>query len=274
MAKQVSKSAVKPQKGQQALVRAGGNNLPAALAKRMQETAGTGLSKRAEDNLIPIVDILQDGSPLCKRSDPKYDKNRSPGEIWLKNLDGEPFVPGEDGILVQPCFFEVCFNEWIPRSKGGGFVAKHERMPADVKKIPDPENPNRFKYVRKNGNEVVETRVHICRVFLEDGRKMAYVIPLKGSGHTVSKGWMFMMNNTMIPGTGESAASFSKLYRLTTEAANNQMGSWFKFHVEDEGWVPEEEYDAGLALYNAFNKGESRADYADMGEGEERSDEM
>ena len=36
--------------------------------------------------------------------------------IWLKN-DDEPFVPGDEGILAQACYFDKDFVEWVPRSR-------------------------------------------------------------------------------------------------------------------------------------------------------------
>lgn len=272
MARTIAKAAPeKPGKG--VAVRQEKGGLPTSLTKRMAEVGGAGKSKAQEDNLVPIVVILQDNSPQCKKKDAKYIEGCEGGQIWLKS-DPDPFVPGEDGMLVQPCYFDKDFVEWIPRDNGGGFVGRHRTIPADAKKVADQQNPNKVKWVRKNGNEIIETRYHICRIFREDGRKVAYVIPFSSSGHTVSRDWMFKMNNTFLP-SGEEAPSFAKLYRLRTKTKTNKQGTWFLFDVEDEGWIQsEEDFEAGLALHNAFMKGEKEMDTGQMDHGvQEDSDD-
>jgi len=238
---------------------------PNDLLATMQQHAGLGVSTDASDNLIPIITILQDGSPQAKPRDPKYIEGAEASMIWLKNSD-DPFVVGEEGILFQPCIFDKDFVEWVPRDSGGGFVTKHKTVPKEAVKREDPKNKNKVKWVMPNGNEIIETRYHIGRVFREDGSKPAYVIPLVSSGHQVSREWMFRMNNVFLPDGVTKAASFAKLYRLTTKLKTNPVGqSWFLFNVEDAGWIEtREDYEAGLALYNAFSKGEVGVDNRTM----------
>lgn len=247
-----------------AVTNAHGGALPASLMKRASADAGKGVSTAQEDNLVPIAVVLQDLSPQTKKRDPKYMEGAEPGMIWLKNCSS-PLVSGDEGIPFQPCYFDKDFVEWVPRDNGGGFVARHRTMPSAAKATKNPKNPKKTIYVMPNGNEIVETRYHIGRFFLPDGSRVPYVIPLASSGHSVSKEWMFKMNNVKIPGTEDKAASFAKLWLLKTRTRSNVQGTWFVLDPQDIGWVQsEEDYEAGLALFNAFEKSEKDIDTSQM----------
>jgi hypothetical protein len=229
---------------------------PSAVAPSFLPKTGTGrgLSSSAEDNLVPLIYILQALSPAVNKRKPEYIEGAEPGAIWLRN-SASPIVIGETGILVQPCYFSKDWVEWVPRDSGGGFVGRHPSLPADCKKIVDEKNPNKVKYIRKNKNEVIETRYHVVRVFTDFG-VFPYVIPMAGSGHTVSKAWMFTMNSVQLPGGGK-ADCFAKLYRLKTKERTNASGTWFTWDIESLGWVSsQEDYEAGKALFEAFSSGE------------------
>lgn len=242
------------------MVAAEASQLPAHLQERMSEHSGMGVSTRAEDNLIPIITMIQKNSPQVEKRDPKYIEGAEAGFIWMRGAE-YPLINGEEGFLFQPCFFDQDWVEWIPRKSGGGFVGRHRAIPADVIQVEEASDDGKMrkKWVRPSGNEVIETRYHVGRVFDGDDRH-AYVIPLQSSGHTVSKQWMFEMNNKKLP-NGEKAPSFAKVYRIRSKYRQNAAGSWYVLDPSDEGWVgTEEDYEAGLALNQAFDKGEAKMD--------------
>lgn len=240
------------------------------LQKMMSADAGKGISAAPEDNLVPIAVILQDNTPEAQKQHARYQKGAEGGMIWLKNAS-EPFVPGEDGIQVQHCHSYKAIVEWKPRDSGGGFIMQHpwgkdiKKIVPDAKEVPDPKDPKKTKWVRKNNNELIDTRYEVVRVFREDGSRLQYVIPFVSSGHTVAKGWN-TLRGTFHLADGNQAPSFSRLYRMKTKSKTNAKGTWFLFDISDEGWIDDvEEYQSGLALFNAFNKGEKHVDTATMG---------
>ncbi len=231
-----------------------GGGLPSHLQKRMQEDAGKGVSTAQEDNLVPLIYVLQANSPQAVKRSPDYIKGAEAGGIWLRGSE-PPVIDGEEGILFQPCHFSKDWVEWVPRDSGGGFVGRHESCPEEAERTTDPQNPNRVRFILPNGNEVIETRYHIGYVLLPDGRALPYVIPLSATGHTVSRHWMFLMNAKQIPGAG-TAASYACLYRLRTKFRTNNWGDWYMFDVTDEGWVQDEAaYERGAKLHAAFAQG-------------------
>lgn len=241
-AKQTTAVATKPAAG-----------LPTALAERMARDAGKGVSTRQEDNLVPIIYLLQKGSPQVNKRDDAYVDGAEAGDIFLRNAPS-PLIDGEEGMIFQPAFFDHCWNEWRPRKGGGGFVACHYQLPADVEEGRHPENKDKVILVRPNGNEVIETRRYMGLVHMGDAR-LPYVLSLSGTGHTFAKQLMSLITAKRLP-TGGIAPSFGYLYKITTKHRSNNWGDFFNFAAVDAGAVQSlEDYEAGNSLNNAFSSG-------------------
>lgn len=260
MKKPETKAVAKTEKGK----------LPSALAGRMKKDAGKGVSKAQEDNLVPLIYVLQEASPQARKKDPAYMPGAEAGMIWLRNA-AEPLVDGEKGIWFQPCHFAKEWVEWVPRKKGGGIVNRHKEMPTNAE-LKENDEGNEV-WTLPNGNECVETRYHSGFVVTEDGVAMPYIIPLKGSGHSFSKKWMFMQNSKTVD--GETAPSWACMYLLKTLYRSKSDNSWHMFDVDDADtrWIEtDEEYDRGLKLHEAFASGEKQPDVDALGEAEPVSD--
>lgn len=239
--------------------------MPDDFRRMAKADAGKGVSKAAEDNLVPLIYILQALSPVVNPRNADYIDGAEMGKIWLRNND-DPIADGEnDGIVAQPCYFSKCWIEWIPRDMGGGFVARHATRPDNAVKVEDPKNPKRAKWMRGE-NEVIETREHVVRVH-HNGSWFPYVIPMTGSNHSASKGWMFSQNSAQFD-DGDTAPSFAKVYRLRTKFNKNDQGEWFNWTIKPEGWLYEylppgewpRQYEEGRIIHDAFATGQKQAD--------------
>ena len=238
--------------------------LPADMAQLMDEYAGAGGSQDADDNLIPLIYILQDNSPQVKSRDPAYVQGAQPGDIWFRGTNR--VVKGSEGIVVQSCAFHKDVIEWTPRNRGGGMVGKHDVEKASqipgAREVPDPENPKRKRWRSADDNELQETRYHFV---IYDGDRSAYVVPFSGTGHGRSRGWMQQMNSITTP-SGKIAPHWTRKWRLTTREFSNAAGSWFgwDYKLEGDDWVQSDEFKRGAALFEAVNKGDVKAEDVDM----------
>jgi hypothetical protein len=221
-------------------------NLPAELDpefnKMLQEDAGKGVSTAAEDNLVPLIYILQPLSPQVMDG-PAFIEGAKPGDIWLKNAS-EPIVKGKDGIWFMPCYMYQRWTEWVPRDKGGGFVASYDydgrdNPPPGAERDTSVKNRPRF-YFPETGNECIETRYEAGFVW-RDGIPLPYVIPFKSTGHSVSRGWMTKRMNQRRK-DGSIWQAWSHIYKLTTTVKRNAQGSWYIFEIGDpKFYVPKQE---------------------------------
>jgi hypothetical protein len=278
-------------KGTEVAVRRG-SAMSTDFAQAMGEHAtGAGLSQAQEDNLVPLAYILQKLSPQCEPKKAEHIEGAKPGQIWLKQsgLVDADMSENSEGQIVQPCHFSKWIMEWIPRDSGGGLVGRYEMMIGETAeqalkrhgrefdKTTDPKNPKRQKLVTPEGHELIEVREHVCRVFVDNDptRAIPYVFPMSGTNHTVSRGWMLMMNSKNV--NGQRLNSYTSLYRLRTKWNQNEQGDWYNYDVQDcgtldqghevmEGFDWQHALQQGKALADAFSSGEKKAnveDYAD-----------
>ena len=232
----------------------GGGALPDFLAASVGEDAGAGLSTSADDNIVPLLYVLQSNSPQVNQRGADAIKGAAPGDIWIKGTDKA--VPGAEGISVQPCAFRKDWVEWVPRSAGGGYVGRHDECPKDAVEKTDGEGRKRL--VLPNGNEINETRYHYVLI---NGSPV--VIPFSSTGHTVSRDWMHKMNGVRLADK-RSVPSFAKLWKLTTKERTNKAGTWFVLATEDDGFVADVgDYELGKKFNEQVEAGLVKADAED-----------
>lgn len=246
-----------------------GDNVPAFLADQVKTDAGKGVSQASDDNIVPLIYILQSNSPQVNRRGPDYIEGAKDGDLWLRN-SGIPPIDGDKGLLFQPCYFYREFVVWAPRKTGRGIQGRFAEMPSDAveMEIKDDDDPTKTKkaWVLPNGDLVVDTRYHVGFALIEDqqsgaltGQVMPFVIPFKSSGHTASRTWMTLMNSKVIG--SDIAPSWACRYRVKTRSRTNNDGTWNAISVEDAGWVQtKEEYDRGARLHTQMASGELKGE--------------
>ena len=233
----------------------------ATFLDQADEDAGKGISTAPDDNVTPIIRLLQALSAQVKKNNPSYVKGAEAGDIWLKdNPSGKSLVKGEVGILFQPCYFYKDVIEWRPLDDGGGFVRRWDAIPRDAEEHTD-EKTGRVFYTR-NGNELVDTRNHPGFVIDEEtGEASPWVLPMKGSNHQVSRAWMPLMQAKRLP-SGKKAPAWFWVWRVKTRSKVNAAGQdYYVFDVEEVREIEtDEEYARGKAVYEAFDSGVKRAE--------------
>lgn len=239
----------------------------------MEADSGKGVSTAAEDNIVPLIYILQSQSPQvlsqkqeCIKPGINSNKTAIAGNIWFRGT--KTLIDGEgDGMLVQPVHFGKKWMEWMPNR--GGLAGIHKDRPTEAVLKTDPKNPKKQFWELPNGNVVNETRDHVVLVHFDDSTFGAYVLPMSGSNHTASRSWMGLMNRKRIPGTDKKAPSYAFLYRVRTVPRSNDQGDWFGYEIEDGGEDGVEllvsdisAYKAARALNDDFEAGRKEAEVA------------
>jgi len=214
---------------------------------------GAGLSSAPEDNVVPLIYVLNALSAACTKSSPDYIKGAEAGDLLLRNL-ANPVIKGDAGFLFQPCAFMRDFVEW---KAGARIIAdRHKRMPEDAKEVENDKG--KMVWRRPNGNEVVDTRYQAGIAYLEDGRALPYVIPFKSTGHQICKNWMTSQNGKMDK-NGDRYPAFAFKYHLTTKIKRTGDHDYYVLNVTDHSAVNAKEYQAGNALFEAFTAGQKKA---------------
>lgn len=242
--------------------------LPAELLDQFENDAGQGVSTSTDDTMIPLLTMVQKGSPQVDRTHPRYAESRIDGIEAGDFLIGSTrtFWKGEAGILFIPVFFERSFNRWRPRESGGGFMGSYATLPSEAREGHDPEKSTRRFHMMDDGSEIIEVRNHYGIIVNGQdalpqsiGGAVQGVLTLSSTGHTFSRKWMTQINQIKLP-TGKLAPSRARTWRISQVIKSNAEGSWFGFKAEDQGWVADAElYKAGTAMYEAIQAGKIKA---------------
>jgi hypothetical protein len=225
--------------------------------------AERGVSFKSEDQLLPLIYVLQNMSPQVDKRGSNYIEGAEPGDFWLRN-DLKPIRNGEEGIEAIPVEMFRTWIEWLPNR--GGFVARHDAPPTDMvaKIIRGDDGRERQVTARGNGNLIVDTREFYIMV-----NNDPYVLPCSSTKHTFARQWQTMFHRFKHPKTGKVMPAFARKYHLTTIPASNALGKWFGLKFEDMGEASLNEIKAAIAFSNAVIKGERKAEAPLDGGGKE-----
>jgi hypothetical protein len=96
-----------------------------SMQDMFEQNAGAGMENVSQKDLaIPRISIIQSNSPHVKKGEGKYIKGAEEGD-FLDSVANAIFAKGDEGFVFVPCSYRRANIEWIPRKKGGGFVADH-----------------------------------------------------------------------------------------------------------------------------------------------------
>jgi hypothetical protein len=223
-----------------AITPVGPPKLPAHLQSVIKDLpSGFGVSSDAEDSIMPLLTVLQAGSPqVNSRNDRDHIIGAEPGCFWLRN-SAVPIRDGAKGIVGIPLMINRVYVEWKPNR--AGFVARHDYMPNDAELI---DGGDRFypRITRKNGNIIEETR----QVFLLVGDEPC-VLPCTGTKHQFAKE---LNQNFKLyrEANGKILPPFVRKYLFTTVPEKNSLGNWFGIRFQDLDFTTAEECQAALSL--------------------------
>lgn len=200
-----------------------------ALAAMFEEEHGSGFENTDDQSFaIPFLQILQSGSPQCKRSDGAYVKGAEEGMLF-NTVTGELY-DGDAGVRVIPCYYKRTFIEWAPRDSGGGFKGEHLPSAPVVSTIQRTDKGD----VLPNGNLLVDTRTHYVLIVKEDGSFQPAVVTMSSTQVKKSRQWMSKMDGLKFKnaaGQLYTPPMFSHSYLVQTTPEQNDQGSWFGWKI-------------------------------------------
>lgn len=230
-----------------------------ALQATFATDSGAGFEEASASAFaIPFLQILQSGSPQCKKSDGAYIKGAEEGMLY--NTVTQELFSGDTGILVIPCHYTNRFIEWKLRESGGGFVAEH--LPGTT----DPtEKDDKGRDILPNSNVLVDTRNHYVMVKDAEGMLSPALITMSSTQLKKSRQWMSKMQGIKVKDAGGNfvtAPMSSRRYRITTVPESNDKGSWFGFAIALESIVDSvAEYKAAQDFRDAVKTGAAKAKF-------------
>jgi hypothetical protein len=191
--------------------------------RELDKHAGEGISKRLEDNTLPLIRLLQTNSPEVDRRQPAYVEGASAGDWYFRDAP-EQIVRGEVGFLFQPLYSQHAFVEWKPERQGfSGRTYDYFDPPPEAKRRMDP-NPEtgelREVLGLPNGNFLEETFYFYGLV----GR-FTWVISFRSTGLTVAR--RFNKALQFLEYKERPLPIWGSIWRISTVASSNKRGDWY-----------------------------------------------
>jgi hypothetical protein len=234
-----------------------------ALANQYEEDADGGFEGADKDSYaIPMLNILQKGSPQVDEADGAYIEGARPGMLF--NNITERCYDKDKGVIVVPCAFRRTFIEWAPRESGGGFVAEYSVEVGEEKLLNECTRDQNNRECLENGNYLADTRSHyVLLVDLETETFEPCLIAMSSTQLKKSRRWMSQMRNKKMKradGSLYTPSMFSHMYKLTTVPESNDKGSWFGWKHAEFALVEDQAmYDTAKSFKDSVMAGEVRA---------------
>lgn len=193
-----------------------GANLPAKYD--YGQDAGGGFEGQTQDHrLLPFLTVLQPLSPQVMKGALKAGALFNP-------VTEESFTQ----LFLMPVVCQRRFVEWVPREKGGGFVAEHLPDSPLVKQV---LATGRFgKLTTPNGNELVESFKLFAVLDLGEGRLEPVIISFESTKIKVYKKLNTQLARFQVAlpdGKKVTPPMWAHRTKLTTEMQENNKGKWF-----------------------------------------------
>lgn len=202
------------------------------------DDADAGFQNQTGDDLaIPFLGVLQALSPQVGDVSDGGIEGAKAGMIF--NTVTDIVYDGKDGVEFIPALTEHVFVEWVPRSRGGGFVARHDPSSDIVKAAkagsetfgrystdysPSGEDKAPFK-----GNDLTET-FYVYGVLVGEQLE-PIVLAFTSTKISVYKRWNTKLNMFTIKQGDRKIRPplFAHRVRLTTVSQKNNAGSFHNF---------------------------------------------
>ena len=228
-------------------------------------SAGQGMDQiGVEDMQIPFLRILQPLSPQLLKTDPKFIKGASAGDIF-NTVTGQ-YWEADTGLTVLVCAYTTKFLEFQLREAGGGFMGELEAGHPDIRKT-ERVGANEML---PSGNELVRVAQFLVLGVDKDGATTQMICDMKKTQMKIAKQWNTRRAGLKImhPSKGLfNPPMWAVPWRLTSVQESNDKGSWFNYAVAQEEMdsVKPEVIMEARDLYNSFKAGEIKT-----GTGEEK----
>jgi len=237
----------------------------ANLMDDLFDSAGQGMETiGADDMQIPFLRILQPLSPQLLKTDPKFIKGASAGDIF-NTVTGQ-YWEADTGLTVLMCAYTTKFLEFQLRLSGGGFMGELSADDPDIRKT---EREGSIEML-PSGNELVRSAQFLVLGVEDTGATTQMICDMKKTQMKIAKQWNTRRAGLKImhPQKGMfNPPMWAVPWKLTTVQESNDKGSWFNYAVAQEEMdsVNPEAIKESRDLYNSFRAGEIKT-----GTGEEK----
>jgi hypothetical protein len=184
-----------------------------------------------KDLSIPFINVLQPMSPeVAEETIP----GARPGML-LNSVTKEIM---KQPLIVIPLEKEESWVEWVPRTKGGGLVDRHEpnselvlgliKQNGGSRIPPKDAEGKRISFKSPKGNDVIETHYTYCLILNEEGNSVEGYCVLSFASAKIKayKDWM-----TALYTQKGRPPIFANRAKISTSKQTNEQGTFYVYSI-------------------------------------------
>jgi hypothetical protein len=190
----------------------------------------------SNDLSIPFLNLLQKTSPEVEN---QTVPGAEPGAIL--NSVTQEIISGDTGFIFVPVHRDEQWVEWVPRNKGGGFVAQHDPSSELVQSLIAANNGSRMPakddegkriMFKHNGNEVIETYYMYGLILDDAGENVSGFSVMSFASTKIKpfKDWTTSM--FMLRVNGKRPPIFANRARIRTTKETRPSGTSYNYSIQ------------------------------------------
>lgn len=201
------------------------------------DDAGAGFEGTTGADLsIPFLGILQSNSPQVEDNNPEGSSSGMLYNTVTRELVDADSAGQGRGVVFQPVHKEMAFVEWVPRSKGGGFVALHDPNGQVVKDAIEANDGNRIGKLAVGDNELAETHYVYGLILDDDGTEVMGFAVMSFTSTKIKphRDWITAMYTLK-----GKPPIYANRARIRTIKQKNDHGTFYNFVIDPlrETWL-------------------------------------
>lgn len=194
-----------------------------------RQHAGEGFEGTTVDDFtIPLLYLLQKGSPQVDEGGPEYVEGAKPG-LFYNSVTKEVYAMP---LLFVPAHYSRVVTAWVPRDSGGGF--RGEMTVAEAEALLGKSlSKNSNDVVERNDEtvELVDTRRFFATLVRTDGTLDQAVISL--SSTQIKKAATLNVRMQKYVYDDFNPPIFAQAWNLESVREENDQGSWYGWNFTD-----------------------------------------
>lgn len=179
----------------------------------------------------PTLKLMQNLSPELDEDEEKHIPDAEAGDLVVDDGTTQTLFDGKEGITFIPLLSRKRWNEWVPRKRGGGFVASYaSKEEAEAYFSPGNELNVAIEYLCTTNEVDSEGNYTALLIQFNSPTKMAVARALA----TYIKEYKTM---------------YGVAYQIKSKKQTNKAGQkFFNFEITPRGWLKEQLYSTVQAL--------------------------
>jgi hypothetical protein len=227
------------------------------MAFELEKHAGAGLDQLDTQAAMPILRIIQDGSPIVKKSDPAHEEKKIEGaEAGHLVFQGAESFEEVEAIMLHQ---QISYTEW----SGGKPVANHPlSITNDPRYKPRGHNPGKPNAEALGENQIEKTNNTFVKFRAKGTDEWRLgIIPFTSSALKDGSGWA---KKVSVLKYGEiKAPIFCSVWNIKTKTGSNDKGSWYTWDITFNRLLDIEE-DQALLEQNSSDRDAAVSDSAQL----------